>query len=138
MTTGIPRLSRLRTTAAPMKPAPPVTRNLILALRGVLVQARPGRGRSRRSTSRGDTHFRPQGGCVLADARCGRPAILAEAVDPKGQARRANRLTVGPEDSLENVHLLERLACKQRGPVENFGAPDVCELHAIEPIARRT
>src|SRR5271165_5258821 len=63
-------------------------------------QVRPGRGRSQGNTLRGDTHFRPQGGGVLADARGRGPAIVAEAIDPKGQARRANRQSVGPEDSL--------------------------------------
>src|SRR5208337_2500702 len=107
MTTGIPRPSRLRTTAAPMKPAPPVTRNFMLLLRRDPVQLRPMRWQRPTEASCGESHFRPQSGAVLADARGGGTAILAEAVDPKGQARRADRLAVRSDDGLENVHAPE-------------------------------
>src|SRR6185312_2122154 len=122
ITTGTPRLRRLRTTEAPMNPAPPVTRNFTARLR-----------RSPLSQS----HFRLQRIGVFADARRGGGAMLALAVNANGGGRGSNRGRAGAHDGLKHVEPTERFALEEGWPVHDLRAPDVERLHPPEPIGGR-
>src|SRR6185437_2303716 len=122
ITTGTPRSRRLRTTEAPMNPAPPVTRNFTARLR--------------RSPS-SQSHFRLQRIGVFADAWRAGGAMPALAVNANGRGRGPNRGRAGTHYGLKHVEPAERLALEEGRPVHDLRAPDVERLHSSEPIGCR-